>query len=740
MSYPFYRQLDTFDCGPTCLQMISKFYGKKYDLDFLRDECFITREGVSLLGISQAAEKIGLRTLMVKVSLELLKEECPLPAILHWDQEHFVVLYKIKKKRSFNLKNKSYFQYVIADPSHGIAKINESDFLKGWQTSETNQGIALLIEPTADFYSNFAGNTRKSNEFKLLLNYLKPFKKQIILLCLCLSISVGITIALPYVTKGLIDKGVVAKSYSFILLFIVSQLLLYISSSILDIFRGWILLHMNAKISLHIISDFLKKLLRLPIRFFDSKSVGDVSQRINDHHRIESFLTADLLSTLFSIIQVVVFSFILFSYKLSIWISFVFFSVAGVLWILLFQKKRKQLDYIRFLQNKNAQEKLFELVVGMQEIKLYGSETTKRWEWEYLQMRQYRLSIKSLKLEQFQQTGFIFLTQLKNILISFLAAVFVMEGKISLGVMLSISFIIGQTNGPLQQLIQFFKSAQDAKLSFSRLQEVHLKEDEEREDHSNFQQIDYEDFHESIHLQNLAFQYQGPRSPFVLKDINLTIPKGKITAIVGASGSGKTTLMKLLLGFYFPTEGEIAVGNTSLLAFSPKWWRSQCGTVMQDGYIFYDTIKKNIVMDGSDIDLDKFEKSVRVGNVDEFVEQLPLKYNTRIGSSGMGLSGGQKQRILIARAVYKNPNYLFFDEATSSLDANNETAIMNSLDNFFIGKTVIIIAHRLSTVRHADQIIVLEKGRIVEIGNHFTLTTNKGRYYELVKNQLELGA
>jgi len=738
MAYPFYRQLDSFDCGPTCLQMVTEFYGKYYSLDFLRDECFITREGVSLLGVNQAAEKIGFRTIMAKVTLESLKEECPLPAILHWNQEHFVVLYKIKEKK-YSINKQDGPQYVIADPAHGITKIKEADFLKCWQTSENNKGVALLLEPTAAFFDVKDESSSNKSEFKFLLSYLRPFKKTMLLLALCMLLSVGVTIALPYFTKGLIDKGIISKSYSFILLFAVSQLLLYISSSVLDIVQGWLLLHMNAKISLNIISDFLKKLLRLPIRFFDSKSVGDVSQRINDHHRIEGFLTSDIISTLFSMLQIVIFSFILLSYKFSLWVAFVLFSAAGIVWILLFQKKRKQLDYMRFIQNKTTQEKLFELVVGMQEIKLFGNETSKRWEWEQLQMRQYRLNIKSLKLEQYQQSGFVFFSHLKNILISFLAAVSVMNGQISLGVMLSVSFIVGQTNGPLQQLIKFFKSAQDAKLSFSRLQEVHQKDDEEKDDSSSFKPENDEDAHKSVYLNNVGFQYQGPRSPFVLKNIDLIIPKGKITAIVGESGSGKTTLMKLLLGFYQPTQGEIIIGDVPLANFSPKWWRRQCGTVMQDGYIFYDTITKNIALDSNDTDYEKFEKSVKVSNVNEFVEQLPLMYNTKIGSSGMGLSGGQKQRILIARAVYKNPSYLFFDEATSSLDANNETAIMNSLDDFFIGKTVVIIAHRLSTVKNADQIIVLEKGRIVETGNHQSLTINKGKYFELVKNQLELG-
>ncbi|MBS1522125.1 MAG: peptidase domain-containing ABC transporter [Bacteroidetes bacterium] len=739
MNYPFSKQLDSYDCGPTCLQMVAEFYGKKINLDFLREQCYITREGVSLLGISQAAEKIGFRTLMVKVGLDVLKEEVPMPVILHWNQEHFVVLYKIKIK-SPTPSNRNGSLYIIADPAHGITKLKEEDFLKFWQTSEGNKGIALLLEPTASFYDKHNYDSWDKSDWRFLLTYLKPFKKPIAMLLLCMCLSVGVTIALPYFTQGLIDKGVVGKSYSLIVLFILSQFVLYAGSTMLDVFRGWILLHMNAKISLSIISDFLKKLMHLPIKFFDSKSVGDVSQRINDHHKIETFLTSDIISTMFSSLQIVVLSSILLTYKFTIWVAFIVFSASAIIWMFLFQKKRKQLDYVRFTQNKATQEKLFELVVGMQEIKLYGSEQEKRWEWEFLQIRQYKLNIKGLKLEQYQQTGFFFFSHLKNLVVSFLSAIAVMENQLSLGIMLSISFIIGQTNGPLQQLIQFFKSAQDANLSFSRLQEVHQKEDEEQEGLYDLQKKEILSIHEDICIKNLNFQYQGPRSPYVLKDINLVIPKGKITAIVGASGSGKTTLLKLLLGFYEPSGGQIELGDYGLQDFSPKWWRGQCGTVMQDGYIFNDTIAKNIVVDGSFPDTERFKRAVYVSNVEEFVEQLPLGFNTKIGTSGVGLSGGQKQRILIARSVYKDPNYLLFDEATSSLDATNETSIMDRLDTFFIGKTVIVVAHRLSTVKNADQIVVLEKGRIVEIGNHTSLTINKGVYYELVKNQLELGS
>jgi ATP-binding cassette subfamily B protein len=549
-------------------------------------------------------------------------------------------------------------------------------------------------------------------------------------------------VSFPYLTKDMMDKGILSKSYSLVLLFAIAQIILFISSTIVDILRSWLLLHVNAKMSLSIVSDFLRKLMKLPIRYFDSKSVGDISQRINDHNRIENFLTQTIVSSFFSVLQIFIFSFILFFYSFSIWLVFMAFSFSAIFWIFLFQKKRKKIDYIRFSQTKNSQEKLYEMVVGMQEIKLFSSEDTKRWEWEFMQQRMYKLNIKSLILEQYQQNGFAFLSYLKNIIISYLTAVYVINGHLSLGIMMSISFIIGQTNGPLQQLVSFLKTAQDANISVDRLQEVHQKEDEEKEDGRDMKMdnpFQIKQLHHNIHLENLSFQYQGPRSQYVLKNINLIIPKGKITAFVGSSGSGKTTLIKLLLGFYTPVEGRILVGENELKEISPKGWRCQCGTVMQDGYIFTDTISKNIAPDGLEIDANRLQSACKIANTDEFVNQLPLRYSTKIGTNGIGLSGGQKQRILIARAVYKNPHYLFFDEATSSLDAKNESAIMEGLIEFFIGKTVVIVAHRLSTVKNADQIIVLEKGQIVEIGNHNSLVKTKGKYFELVKNQLELG-
>lgn len=722
------------DCAPACLKMIINYHGKDYSLEYLREQCYLSKEGVSLLSINDAAEDLGFRTKMAKISNEMLIEDCPLPCILHWNQEHFVVLYDIKK----NFLSKNKVTYKIADPAHGIVNVDSQTFLNAWLTTADKKGTVLLLEPTPKFYDK-VNIVHKSKGYKFLFRYLIPYKKKIFQLIIGMLTVSLISLIFPYLTKILIDFGVSDKNLSILTLILFSQLFLFAGSTAIEIIRSWLLLHINARVSLNIISDFLIKLLKLPIKYFDTKAVGDISQRINDHHRIEDFLTGTTLNSVFSIINIVLFTIVLGFFSSTILIIFLSLSLFGILWIFLFQKKRKELDYKRFSRNRENQDKLFEMITGMQEIKLYGSETSMRWQWERLQVKYFKLNIKSLALEQYQQVGFTFFTQLKNILISFIAAKSVINDEITLGTLLSISYIVGQTNAPLSQLVNFFKSAQDAKLSMDRLQEIHNKAGEEDEHINRIQSQQKKLIHEDIVLRDLSFQYEGPNSPFVLKDINLVIPKGKITAIVGSSGSGKTTLMKLLLNFYKPLYGSISIGETNLSDISPKLWRKQCGTVMQDGYIFYDTITKNIVLDGQIVDESKIENAIRIANLKDFIDELPLGFTTKIGNSGIGISGGQKQRILIARSVYKNPDYLFFDEATSSLDANNEKEITNNLKDFFKQKTVVVIAHRLSTVKNSDQIIVLEKGEIVEIGNHQNLIQQKGKYFELVKNQLELG-
>lgn len=723
------------DCGATCLRMIAKYYGKGYSLDSLRKSTDITREGASLLGISEAAMKIGFKTVMAKITITQLDEDAELPCILHWNQKHFVVL----PPQNYNGKNKKD-KITVADPALGVVRMDRATFLKNWVSDRDNSGIVLLLEPTQHFYKS-EEEIHSNKGFRFLYQYLGKYKKFIIQLLLSILLGSILSLILPFLTQSLVDYGINHHNVSFITLILISQLLLFLGSTANEMLRSWILLHMNSRINISIISDFLIKLMKLPIRFFDTKLVGDITQRINDHDRIERFLTTNTLNALFSSVTLLVFSVILGIYSIKILLLFVVGTALSIIWIQFFMHKRKYLDYSRFQQLGINQSNMFELITGMQEIKLNNCENIKRWQWERIQAKLFKLNVKSLSIEQYQQIGNMFFNQLKNILITYIAAREVVDGEITLGMMLSISYIIGQLNGPVDQLLAFFRSAQDAKISIERLKEIHDKEDEEPNAMMAGQYGEMEaDFEaEDLVLDKVSFQYSGANSPYVLKDVRLVIPKGKVTAIVGTSGSGKTTLLKLLLGFYGPTEGKIKLGDTDLADISPRVWRSQVGVVMQEGFIFSDTIAGNIVVTKEKIDRNMLAVAVDVANIQDFIKGLPLGFNTRIGNSGSGISTGQKQRILIARAIYKDPEYLFFDEATSALDANNERVIIEKLDAFLKGKTVVVIAHRLSTVKHADQIVVLENGTITEIGNHQELTAKKGRYYELVRNQLELG-
>lgn len=731
MPFTVYRQLDAMDCGPTCLRMVAKHYGKSYSLEYLREQSYITREGVSLLGISEAAEKIGFRTLAAKISFAQLDEEATLPCILHWNQKHFVVL----PPQNYN-RNKKNDKILVADPGHGMVKVDRETFLRSW-LGDGKEGIVLMLEPTENFYIQ-KEDQQQTKGFKFLFSYLRPYRKYVAQLFLSILVASVLSLITPFLTQGLVDYGINHQNLGFVYLVLISQLVLFAGSTAIEMIRSWIMLHMNSRINISIISDFLIKLMKLPIRFFDTKMIGDIHQRIGDHGRIQSFLTGTTLSTLFSFVNLFVFTIVLAIYSWKILLVFAVFSIASIGWIVFFLRKRRELDYKRFQRMSDNENVLFELITGMQEIKLNNCETPKRWEWEKVQARLYKISVEGLALGQYQQVGSVFFNQLKNILISYISAREVMSGNMSLGMMLSVSYIIGQMNSPLDQLLGFVQAAQDAKISLDRLGEIHNREEEETEGLVALSPLDKKS--DSIYLQNVSFQYGGTHSPFVLKDINLEIPEGKVTAIVGSSGSGKTTLLKLLLQFYDPTSGRIMIGSKELKQISPKWWRNECGTVMQDGFIFSDTIAKNISVSDERVDMKKIMHAVDVANIKEFVEELPLGFQTKIGNSGNGISAGQKQRMQIARAVYKDPQYLFFDEATSALDANNEKVIMENLDRFFEGKTVVVIAHRLSTVKNADQIVVLEKGEMVEIGTHAELTANKGRYYELVKNQLELGS
>jgi ATP-binding cassette, subfamily B, bacterial len=729
--FPHYLQPDAMDCGPACLRIVAKYFGKHFNVETLRELTWKTREGVSLLTISDAAEKIGFRTQGVRISFEQLGN-IPLPAIIHWTQNHFVVLYKIKKRRG-------KLEFHISDPAHGLLKYNQEEFIRFWASTTQNgepAGIALLLEPTSDFYVEEGEKVTKTG-FRYLFSYLKPYKKLLTQLLLGFLVGSILSLILPFLMQAIVDVGIATNNLNFIVLVLVAQLILIVSQTAVGFIRGWIMLHTSARVSISLISDFLIKLMKLPIRFFDTKLIGDLRQRIDDNQRIQSFLTGNLISMSFGIFIFVIYSFVMAYYDWTILFVFYAGSTLYVLWILMFLKKRKEIDYKRFNVASANQSNVYQLITGMQEIKLNNCEKQKRWEWERIQAKLFRVSVRGLMLNQNQQAGSIFINQVKNILISFIAAKGVVEGNMTLGMMVAIHYIIGQLNGPINEFIGFIQAGQDAKISLERLGEIHMRDDEE----VLGEQKNYElPARNDISVSGLSFHYEGPKSPRILNSIDLVIPENKVTAIVGASGSGKTTLIKLLLGFYPPNEGKIEIGSIGLQQFSMEMWRSNCGVVMQDGFIFSDTIASNIAVADDFPDREKLRRAVEIANIGEYIESLPLRYNTKIGQEGTGLSQGQKQRILIARAVYKDPRFLFFDEATNALDANNEKVIMENLSSFFEGRTVVTVAHRLSTVKNADLIVVLEKGQIVETGSHKDLAAKKGAYYELVRNQLELGS
>jgi ATP-binding cassette, subfamily B, bacterial len=727
MGFPFYKQLDAMDCGPACLRMICKYYGKSFSLQNLREKSFITREGVSLLGISDAAESIGMRTQGVQLSWKQLAKEVKLPCIVHWQQKHFVVVYKIKKG----------FVYV-ADPAYGLIKYSRREFLQNWLSASSGRqkmGIALMLEPTPAFYQQDDDKTKTKKLF-FLFSYLSSYKKYIVQLILGMLLGSLLQLIFPFLTQSIVDIGINNQDISFIKLILIAQLVLFISRMFVEFIRGWILLHVTTRVNIALISDFLIKLMNLPFRFFDSRMIGDILQRIGDHSRIQSFLTSHSLEFLFSFINFIVFSIVLAVYSWTILLVFIGGTILYIGWVLLFMKRRKELDYKRFSQLSDHQSTLIQLISGVHEIKLNNCEKQKRWTWERIQAKLFRISLSSLALRQYQQAGAVFFNEGKNILITFIAATSVVHGEITLGMMLAIAYILGQLNHPVSQLISFIHAWQDARISLERISEVHEKDDEEHMNKSGLLRLPDK---KNISIKGLTFQYEGPHSEKVLEEIALEIPEKQVTAIVGASGSGKSTLLKLILGFYKPVAGEIRIGNALLSSLSIKMWRNHCGAVLQEGFIFSDSIAGNIAFGDENIDRNKMYRATEIANIRDFIESLPLGFNTRIGSEGMGISQGQKQRILIARAVYKNPDFLFFDEATNALDAENERVIISNLEKFYQGRTVVIVAHRLSTVRNADQIIVLEKGKIPETGNHQELISMKGLYYRLIKNQLELG-
>ena len=738
-SFPFYAQFDSVDCGPTCLRMIAKYYGRSFPLQYLREKCFITRLGVSMLGISDAAEYIGFRTMSVKCNFAQLVKDAPIPCILHWNQKHFVVCYEIKKRKLFS-KSASYI-IKIADPAGDKYTMTEAEFLKCWiSTKQRGEevGSALLLIPTPSFYNgnDDLDENKKKRNLSYYLGYLKPHKSQFLQLIAGMIITSAVALISPFLTQAVVDYGIGNNDLNFITLILVAELVITVTMMCVGFLENWISLYINAHINISLISDFLIKLMKLPLRFFDTKNIGDILQRIGDHGRIESFLTGTSMTSLFSLINFIIFAFVMAYFDLKILLIFFVGNTFYVAWILSFMRYRRKLDFKGFSQAAAEQSNLYGLIIGMQDIKLNNCEKQQRWKWERIQIKLFKIGIEGVSLQQIQSVGATFFSQVTNVLISYFSAKAVVTGEITLGMMVSIGYIIGQLSAPIGQLIQVIHSFQDAKISLERLNEIHNKEDEEQDMDNKIIEMPK---NKTIVLNDLYFSYSGSNRDYVLKGINLIIPQNKVTAIVGESGSGKTTIVKLLLGFYESQKGDIKIGDTLLNEIHSSFWRSRVGAVLQDSFIFSDTIAYNIAPGVEDINKERLQYAVEIANIKNYIESLPLKYNTKIGMEGTGLSQGQKQRLLIARAVYKDPDLILFDEATNALDAVNEATIMNNLDLFYKNRTVVIVAHRLSTVKKADKIVVMDGGQIVEEGTHAELTQRKGIYYTLVKNQLELG-
>lgn len=720
--FPVEYQMDSQDCGPACLKIIAKHFGKFYSLQSLRDKCGITKEGVSLLDLSTGAESIGLRTLAIKCTVDDVVNSVPFPAIIFWKDSHFVVVYHANKK------------YVwVSDPAKGRVKYSHEEFRKGWYQKGVKQGVLLAIEPTAEFKDSKAEREQRKNTFSSILKYFTPYQRNFTLIFVIMLLVTALQGMLPFISKAVIDVGIKTSDVNFINMVLIGNISILLSVMIFNVIRDWILMHITARVNIALISDYLIKLMKLPVTFFEYKLLGDILQRAQDHERIRSFIMNNSLSLIFSILTFVVFSIILLIYNAIIFYIFISGSILYAGWVLLFLNIRKKMDWEYFELLSKNQSYWVETVSSIQDIKIYNYEKHRRWKWEEIQARLYHVNKRVLAITNAQNLGAQFIESIKNMGIVFFCATAVIKGEITFGVMISTQFIIGMLNGPLVQFINFIVSAQYAKISFLRINEIKQLEDEEELLSVGSTTILPEN--KSLILDNVNFQYTA-NSPLVLHNIYLHIPENKVTAIVGGSGSGKSTLLKLLVRLYKPSYGDIKMDKMNVNAINLRQWRNMCGVVMQDGKIFSDTILNNIVLDDERIDYDQLRKVCRIAQIEDEINAMPKGFETNIGENGRGLSGGQKQRLLIARALYRNPQYLFLDEATNALDTINEKKIVEALNNAFLQRTVIVVAHRLSTIRNTDQIVVLDKGYIVEIGNHESLMERKGHYFQMVASQV----